>query len=73
MVSFCLEHVQLDNHSDIRSLYLPKLLRTILSTITKHGCDKFTRDNLVALLSLSRTILSEINQSTVSVETGGQF
>uniref|UniRef100_A0A914QZL2 Cyclin C-terminal domain-containing protein n=1 Tax=Panagrolaimus davidi TaxID=227884 RepID=A0A914QZL2_9BILA len=72
MVSFCLEHVQLDNHSDIRSLYLPKLLRTILSTIAKHGCDKFTRDNLVALLSLSRTILSEINQSTVSVETGEQ-
>lgn len=73
MVTFCLEHVQLDNHSDIRSLYLPELLHTILSSITEHGCDKFTRDNLVALLSLCRTLLTEINQSAVSVETGGLF
>ena len=73
MVSFCLQHIQLDNHSDIRTIYLPELLHTILSSISKHGCDKFTRDNLVALLSVSRTLLVEINLNAVSVEGNSIF
>ncbi|KAE9552234.1 hypothetical protein FO519_004543 [Halicephalobus sp. NKZ332] len=51
MVSFCLKVVQLDNHSDIRAVYLPRLLDTILTSVVRYGCDAFGRDNLVALLT----------------------
>uniref|UniRef100_A0AC34Q1M5 Telomere length regulation protein TEL2 homolog n=1 Tax=Panagrolaimus sp. JU765 TaxID=591449 RepID=A0AC34Q1M5_9BILA len=71
IVTFCLKIVQLDNHSDIRGIYLPQLLNAIMFTIKKHGCDSFGRDNLIALIAVCRQILIEINQNIITtIETG---
>lgn len=73
MVSFCVKTVQLDSHGDIRGRHLATLLNRIATTVTKVGCDGFSRDNLVALISLLRRLLFEINQSVMEVENQGIF
>uniref|UniRef100_A0A7E4ZT10 Dopey_N domain-containing protein n=1 Tax=Panagrellus redivivus TaxID=6233 RepID=A0A7E4ZT10_PANRE len=70
MICFCLKYVQLDSHSDVRAVHLPKLLNTILTSVHKHGVDNFSRDSLVALLAVCRRLIIEITQSITAIETG---
>uniref|UniRef100_A0A915CMX1 Dopey N-terminal domain-containing protein n=1 Tax=Ditylenchus dipsaci TaxID=166011 RepID=A0A915CMX1_9BILA len=71
MVAFCLKTVQLDSHGDIRGRYLTSLLQTIMTGIHRKGCDKFSRDIMVALLVICKRLLKELNQN-VSVFENAQ-
>ncbi|KAI6208422.1 Protein pad-1 [Aphelenchoides besseyi] len=69
MVVFCIQNAQLDRHDDIRGRHISQLLHTLLTTIREHGCEAFSRDNLVALLCVARRLLYEVSQSVSTVET----
>lgn len=68
MVVFCVRNVHLDSHSDIRGKYLPVLLQTLLDKVIEHGCDHFSRDNLVSLLCAAKRLLFVISQAVSVVE-----
>lgn len=65
--------MHLDSHSDIRSRYMSVLLQTLLDNIIKHGCDHFSRDNLVALLCAAKRLLLEISRNVSVVEPESKF
>lgn len=73
MVVFCVRNVHLDAHSDIRGRYISVLLQTLLDKIIEHGCDHFSRDNLVALLCAAKRLLLEISHGVTVVEPESRF
>uniref|UniRef100_A0A1I8BMX9 Dopey_N domain-containing protein n=1 Tax=Meloidogyne hapla TaxID=6305 RepID=A0A1I8BMX9_MELHA len=63
MILYSLKNVQLDVNEDIRSNYLPKLLKHILYGIDLNSS---LDNNYVAIIIVCRHLLAEINQSSVS-------
>uniref|UniRef100_A0A915MA78 Dopey N-terminal domain-containing protein n=1 Tax=Meloidogyne javanica TaxID=6303 RepID=A0A915MA78_MELJA len=67
MILYSLKNVQLDINEDIRSIYLPKLLKHILVGIDLSSSSPLIiENNYVAIIVVCRHLLTEINQNNVS-------
>jgi len=68
MILYSLKNVQLDINEDIRSIYLPKLLKHILVGIdlSSSSSPLIIENNYVAIIVVCRHLLAEINQNNVS-------
>lgn len=73
MLAFCIRSVHLDSHCDIRGKYISSLLQTVLDKIVERGCDRFSRDTLVALLCSAKRLLLEISKGVSVVEPDSKF
>ena len=69
MIVFCVRNVTYDFQGEQYAWHICDLVQTLLTTIRANGCDRFSRDNLVALLCVARRLLYEISQSASAVES----